>query len=172
MLLSGGLDKAARTDRGCDRAMRFAVAHVINSPAGAVKTARLVINDVPEKTTVAEVLAELVSAGKDAEFAEGGVPFGNHEVISDHARGRSGWPKGLQGVDSAPTLAWSRLTTPPQRNDGRRVTLRLLPAEHAALTLAAQRSGASLQEWCMRELIAAAAREGAQLAAAPAGGAS
>jgi len=147
--------------------MRYVVAHVISSPAGAVKTARLVISDVPDKTGRADVIGALEAAGLAAgRFAEGGVPLGNHEVLHE---GRNGWPKGVAGVDAAELVTWSRLTTPPQRNDGKRVTLRLTPAEHAAYSLAAQREGESLQEWCVRVLSAAVASASWQAAGRPPG---
>lgn len=69
--------------------MRYVVAHVINSPAGAVRTARLVISDVPDKTPVTDVMQALTDAGRAGEFSEAGVPFGNHEIKIE---GRRGWP--------------------------------------------------------------------------------
>jgi hypothetical protein len=139
--------------------MRYVVAHVINSPAGAVRTARLVIDGVPDKTPRAAVLEALTGAGKGAEFSEGGVPFGNHDVL---AEGRQGWPKGLAGIDAAKVTTWERLTLPPPRSDVQRIVLRTLPAEYAAIKLAAEREGASLQGWCLGALLAAAAGDGAR----------
>lgn len=143
--------------------MRYLIAHVISSPAGAVKTARLIVSDVPDKTPRAEVIEALGAAGYGAKFAEGGVPFGNHDVI---AEGRAGWPKGVASIEAAEQLAWSRLITPPRRNEGKRVTLRLTDAEHGTFALAAQRAGVSLQEWCVRVLLAAA-DQAAPVPAAP-----
>ena len=126
--------------------MRYAVIRTIHSPtAGDVRTARLVLADVPDKTSVADVAQALTEAGRSAEFSEGGVPFGNHEI---KAEGRGGWPKGIAGLEDAPAVTWARLVTPPLASEGRRVTLRLSPAKHAAYTLAAERQGVSLQQWC------------------------
>ena len=151
--------------------MRYVVARVITSPAGAVKTARLLITDVPSGTQLADVLGALEAAGKSAEFSEAGVPFGNHEIKADVR----GWPFGIHAIDEAPSVTWAKLITPPTRGEGRRVTLRLTDAEHAAYTLAAQRAGQSLQEWMVAaadaatrqaESVADQARRGARKAAA------
>jgi hypothetical protein len=138
--------------------MRYVVARVITSPAGAVKTARLLITDVPSGTQLGDVLAALEAAGKSADFSEAGVPFGNHEIKAD----TRGWPWGIHAIDEAPRVTWEKLTTPPSRGEGRRVTLRLTDAEHARYTLAAQRAGQSLQEWMV------AAAEAAEVAPASA----
>jgi hypothetical protein len=132
--------------------MRYVVARVITSPAGAVKTARLLVTDVPAGTQLGDVLAALEAAGKSAEFSEAGVPFGNHEIKAD----TRGWPWGIHDIDEAPKVTWEKLTTPPSRGEGRRVTLRLTDAEHATYTLAAQRAGQSLQEWMVAAANAAA----------------
>jgi hypothetical protein len=148
--------------------MRYAVVRVISSPtAGDVRTARLVVSDVPDKTTVAQVAQALADAGREGEFSEGGVPFGNHELV---AEGRSGWRKGLAGIADAEAAAipWARLVTPPTRNDGRRITLRPTPAEHSRYSLAAQRAGVSLQQWCIDALEAAAATAAVPAEPAPA----
>lgn len=134
--------------------MRYVIARAIHSPtAGDIRTARLVLADVPDKTAVADVAQALEAAGRSADFSEGGVPFGNHEI---KAEGRAGWPKGIAGIGGAPVITWAKLTTPPTPNEGRRITLRLAPAEHARYSLAAQRAGASLQQWCMDALEARA----------------
>lgn len=134
--------------------MRYAVVRTIHSPtAGDVRSARLVLADVPDKTSVAAVAEALTQAGRAGEFSEGGVPFGNHEI---RAEGRAGWPKGIAGIDQAPSVTWARLVQPPTPAEGRRITLRLTPAEHDRFTLAAQRAGVSLQTWCMDALAAAA----------------
>lgn len=131
--------------------MRYCVARVITSPAGSVKTARLMITDVPDKTTIQQVLDALTAAGKAAEFSEAGVPFGNHEIKPDHR----GWPFGISGIDEATSITWVNLTKTPTRGEGRRATLRFTDAEFAAVSLAAQRSGKSLQGWALEVMIAA-----------------
>ena len=161
--------------------MRYVVARVITSPAGAVRTARLLVTEVPERTSPEAVLAALEAAGLAAEFSEAGVPFGNHEIKAD---GRRGWPYGISGVheaEAAPwpgppanrpepaAITWADLTRERGRNEGRRVTLRLTDAEHARFTLAAQRAGVSLQEWFMAAADAQARAEGARSGAAAAG---
>lgn len=153
--------------------MRYVVAHVINSPAGGVRTARLVISDVPDRTTVDEVMRALEAAGltspsaarrndprtrrrepwREGGFSEAGVPFGNHEI---KAEGRRGWPAGIAGIDAAPVVAWSRLTAERVQSEGRRITLRLEPAEYDRVALAATRAGESIQAWAMRALMIAA----------------
>jgi hypothetical protein len=143
--------------------MRYVVARVITSPVGAVRTARLLITDVPDKTTVQQVLDALTSAGKAAEFSEAGVPFGNHEIKPDHR----GWPFGISGIDEATSITWERLTKVPTRNDGRRATLRFTEAEFATVSLAAQRAGKSLQQWALDAMLAAAEGQGAEAAPAP-----
>jgi hypothetical protein len=134
--------------------MRYMVAHVINSPAGAVRSARLIIDDVPDKTTRGDVLDALTAHGDAARFSEAGVPFGNHEVI---AEGRKGWAPGLAGIGEAPRMTWEQLTIAAPRNDVRRLTVRLSPAQYATIQLAAQRdAGGNLQQWSERVLTAAA----------------
>jgi hypothetical protein len=132
---------------------RYVVAHVISSPAGAVKTARLVVEDVPQHTTKVEVIEALTAHGEAARFSEGGVPFGNHEVV---AEGRAGWPKGLAGIDAAKVTTWETLTLPPAPQDQKRVTIRLSPAGGAAVALAARQADVSLQKWAERALLTAA----------------
>jgi hypothetical protein len=140
--------------------MRYLVAHVINSPAGAVRTARLVIDDVPDKTSRADVIEALTAHGDAARFSEAGIPFGNHDVL---AEGRAGWPKGVAGIGEAEHTTWERLTVAAPRNEGRRLTVRLTNAEYAAITLAAQReAGGNLQKWCEHVLLTAASPEGGQ----------
>ena len=151
--------------------MRYVVARVITSPAGAVRTARLLVTEVPERTSPEAVLAALEAAGLAGEFSEAGVPFGNHEIKAD---GRRGWPYGISGVheaEAAPwpgppanrpepaAITWADLTRERTRREGRRVTLRLTDAEHARYSLAAQRAGVSLQEWFMRAAAHHAERE-------------
>jgi hypothetical protein len=136
--------------------LRYVVARVIHSPAGAVRKARLVVADVPDKITIENVLEALTAAGKAAEFNEDGVPFGNHEIKRD---GQRGWPYGISGIDEAPSITWERLTRKPSRkaeDGGKRITLRLDPAEFAAITLAAKHAGVSLQAWALDALLAAA----------------
>ena len=137
--------------------MRYVITRTIHSPtAGDVRTARLVLADVPDKTSVAAVAEALTQAGRSGEFSEGGVPFGNHEI---RAEGRAGWPKGIAGVEQAPSVTWARLTTPPLPSEGRRITLRLLPAEYDRIALKARREGLSIQAWCLAELLEAAAAD-------------
>lgn len=138
--------------------MRYVVARVIHSPAGAVRRARLVIEDVPDKITIEQALEALTAAGKAADFSEDGVPFGNHEVKRDGVRG---WPFGISGIDEAPAMTWEALTRPPTRGEGRRVTLRLADPEYSAIALAARRAGVSLQTWAVDALLAAAADDSA-----------
>lgn len=136
--------------------MRYVVARVIHSPAGAVRKARLVIEDVPDKITSEQALEALTAAGKAVEFSEDGVPFGNHEIKRDGVRG---WPFGISGIDEAPSVTWERLTRTPTRAEGRRVTLRLTDPEYAAVALAAKREGISIQAWAMLALLTAAGAE-------------
>jgi hypothetical protein len=155
--------------KGSDH-MRYVVARVITSPAGAVKTARLLVTDVPSGTQLGDVLAALEAAGLGGEFSEAGVPFGNHEVKPDSR----GWPWGIHAIDEAAavkwtswhdrrpepgSVTWEMLTRTRGRNEGRRVTLRLTDAEHATYSLAAQRAGQSLQEWMVAAADAAAVAE-------------
>ena len=161
--------------------MRYVVARVVVSPTGHQRTARLLVSDVPERTSPEAVLEALTAAGLAGEFSEAGVPFGNHEVKAD---GRRGWPYGISGVhdaEAAPwagppakrpepaAITWADLTRERTRGEGRRVTLRLTDAEHARFTLAAQRAGVSLQEWFMAAADAQARAEGARSGAAAAG---
>ena len=131
--------------------MRYAVLHTIHTPAGAHRTARLVIEEVPERTPLTVVLEALTNAGKAGEFSEGGVPFGNHEVRHE---GKAGWPKGAEGIDDAPRITWAELTNPASI-PGRRITLRLSPSQYDRIALAARRSGVSLQAWCVDALLKA-----------------
>jgi hypothetical protein len=141
--------------------MRYLLAHVISSPGGAVRTARLIIDDVPDKTTKADVIEALTNHGDAATYSEGGIPFGNHEVLAET---RAGWAK-VAKVGDAKRTTWERLTVAAPHNDIRRLTVRLSPAEYAAIQLAAQReAGGNLQQWSAGVLMAAAIAgpEGAQ----------
>lgn len=164
--------------------MRYVVARVITSPAGAIRTARLLVTDVPERTSPEQVLAALEAAGLAGDFSEAGVPFGNHEIRAD---GHRGWPYGISGVHEAEAalwpgppvkrpepaaITWADLTRERTRGEGRRVTLRLTDAEHSRYSLAASRAGASLQEWFVRAADALAEREALARGERPAAAAS
>ena len=50
--------------------MRYVIARAIHSPtAGDIRTARLVLADVPDKTAVADVAQALEAAGRSADFS-------------------------------------------------------------------------------------------------------
>jgi hypothetical protein len=139
--------------------MRYMLAHVISSPAGAVRTAKLIIDDVPDKTTKADVIGALTAHGDAATYSEGGIPFGNHEVLAET---RAGWAK-VAGIAEARRETWADLVAEKIKNDIRRLTVRLSPADYAAIQLAAEReAGGNLQKWSERVLIAAASPEDGQ----------
>jgi hypothetical protein len=145
--------------------MRFAIVRLVRSPvAGDVRTARLVVADVPDRTTAAQLAQALTDAGRAGELSEGGIPFGNHEIITE---GRAGWRKGVAGLADAPSVTWAMLTTPPVRSEGPRMTLRLTAAEHARFTMAAERVGDSLQSWAVAALVTAASEADAVAEARP-----
>jgi hypothetical protein len=131
--------------------VRFVVIHAVKVGQRVHRQARLVVADVPEKTDVGSVMTTLETAGKATEFADAGIPWGNHEVKADDKL-----PKGTAGVDTAPTVGWEQLTAPPPP---RRITLRLEPTLYDQVHQAARRADQSIQVWCVDALTTASTKE-------------
>lgn len=128
--------------------MQYVVLHTVRVGAKTIRNARLVVTDVPEKTSAAAVMNVLEEAGKAVDFADGGVTWGNHEVKSDKSL-----PADTAGVDDAPRVSWVKLQ---DSREIKRITLRLPSQDYARIRQAAQRSGKSIQKWCEHTLAAAA----------------
>lgn len=130
--------------------MRYVVVHTVRVGQKTVRTPKLVVTDVPEKTSSNAVAAALEQAGKAVEFSDAGIPWGNHEIKSDKAL------KDVEGIDDAPTLSWVKLQ---ETREVRRITLRLPAQDYARILQAAKRSNLSIQKWCEAALAASAERE-------------
>jgi hypothetical protein len=129
--------------------VRYVVIRTVKAGQRVHRQARLVVADVPEKTDASAVMAALEVAGRATDFADAGIPWGNHEVKVDKQLA-----KGTAGVDEAPVVTWTELTSKPA--DLRRITLRLEPADYDLVHQAARRTNTSIQAWCVTTLRAAA----------------
>jgi len=132
--------------------MRYIIFHSIRAGQKTHRTAKLVVTDVPEKTSASAVQSVLEQAGKAPEFSEAGVPWGNHEIKSATSA-----PKDATGIDEAPTVTWESLQS---TREVRRVTLRLAPQDYGHIAQAAARASQSMQTWCVNTLLNAAKQEG------------
>ncbi len=128
---------------------------------------RLVVEDVPAGTKGADVLAALEAFGDSARYSEGGIAWGNHQLLP-----AARWPE-LLSAGPAPALdegatrgqgarperrKWAAMTDADKAPD-RRVTLALPAPVWARLTLAASAAGLPLQTWARQALEAAAAHQ-------------
>lgn len=128
--------------------MQYIVFHAIRAGQKVHRTAKLIVTDVPEKTSANAVMAVLEQAGKSSEFSEAGVAWGNHELKTDKSI-----PSGAIGVEEAPQVSYEDLQS---TREVRRITLRLQPQDYAHILHAAKRSGLSIQKWCEQQLVNAA----------------
>lgn len=124
---------------------------VIRAGQTVHRTARLVVDGIPEKTSMASVQETLEVAGKAVNFTEGGVPWGNHEIQTEKKL-----PAGVEGIEAAEAVAWESLK---ESKEFRRITLRMPPQDYGRITQAAARSGKSVNAWCIETLTNAADRE-------------
>jgi hypothetical protein len=94
--------------------MRFAVLHKLSAPGAATRyLGRLVVEDVPDHTTRRQVL-DLLSRAYDpvtktsraAAFTQAGIPFANHDVRAETARG---WPRNTELAPDTPAVTWTEL---------------------------------------------------------------
>lgn len=131
--------------------MEYIVFHTIRAGTKTVRTAKFVVTDVPDKTSATAVMNLLETAGKAVDFAEAGVPWGNHEVKSSKQL-----PTDATGVDEAPRASWDALQ---DTRDVKRVTLRFAPQDYAKFVQSAKRASLSLQKWCESRLLTAAKAE-------------
>lgn len=131
--------------------MKFFVLHSIRAAGRTVRTPRLAVLDVPDKTKTDAVIEALDTAGRGVEFSDGGVPWGNHEVKSETQTLKEATVPG-----DLPSVNWKELT---ETKTVRRVTLRLDPADYAACVQAARKANKSIQVWCVDTLTAAAQKE-------------
>jgi len=106
---------------------------------------RLILEDVPERTTRGEVLEALETAGLAAVYAEGGVPWANHQLLPERR-----WPDVWDAGPPPAEWTWEALTGP---HKGKKLGLRLAPDEWADVTTAARMSGLSVQAWANRVLV-------------------
>lgn len=128
--------------------MKYAVLHCIRAGQRVHRTARLIVDGAPEKTTASAVMTALEQAGKAVDFAEAGVPWGNHEI-----KNAKSLPAGTVGADDAPVITWDELN---ETRTVRRITLRLDPQDYARIHQAARRGDVSIQQWCVSALHKAA----------------
>lgn len=129
--------------------MQYVVFHSIRAAGKHINTAKLIVANVPEKTSAQAVMDALDTAGKSGPFSDAGIPWGNHELKSDKKL-----PTGAVGVETAPVITWDELQN---TREIRRITLRLQPADYTTIARAAQLDSLSIQKWCEQTLTAAAA---------------
>lgn len=132
--------------------MRFVIVRTVKAGTTLHCQARLVVSEVPEGTEYGVVMAALEAAGKATEFADAGIPWGNHEVRADGSL-----PPGTVGVADAPTVRWPELVS--EKISPRRITLRLRPTDYDLVHRAALRTNTSIQHWCVDTLRQAAIRD-------------
>lgn len=130
--------------------MRYIVVHTIRAGQKTIRTPKLAVTGVPEKTSGTAVAAVLEQAGKAVEFSDAGIPWGNHEVKTDKSL------KDVEGIDDAPAVSWEQLQS---TREVRRVTLRLPAQDYSRILQAAKRSNMSIQKWCEAALTAAADKQ-------------
>lgn len=130
----------------------WGVFHQLHVPGrrGAVRRLRLVLEGVPVDVKKPAVLAALEAAGCAAAFSDAGVAWANHVVLSE-AR----WPAELDTAPDVQRWTWEALNGAQK---ARTVTLRLEPADYAAIALAAASAGEDLYPWCRAQLLEAAGR--------------
>lgn len=114
---------------------------------GRERRLRLVITDVPSISR-REVLAALEGAGYSAVFAEGGIPWLNHQVVPE-----ASWPSMVSTDTATGRVTWEQLEG---RQKSRKLSIDLEPGDYAKLVLAAQAAGEQLYPWCRRRLVEAA----------------
>jgi hypothetical protein len=131
--------------------VRFVVIRTVKVGQRVHRQARLVVSDVPEKTDASAVMTALETAGKATDFADAGIPWGNHEVKAEKSL-----PKGTVDVDDAPVIRWEELTS--SKATLRRITLRLEPVDYDRVHQAARRTNTSIQTWCVHALVQAATK--------------
>lgn len=131
--------------------MEYVVCHLVRAGGKTLRAAKLVVTEVPDKTTATAVMDALEQAGKATDFAEAGIAWGNHEVTK---AGKT--TAEAHGLDQAPRVTWAELQ---DTREIRRVTLRLLGQDYATISRAAKRSGTSIQKWCENVLVTAATKE-------------
>lgn len=123
--------------------VRMAVAHTLRTFEGTTNRVKLIIDNVPEKTTHGEIAKILTEKGKASEFTEAGVPWANHSFKKESPK--TGWGKGVTGAEEAPVIDWEALTT--AKVEIKRITLRFeMPLYNSAVDAAA-REGLSIQKW-------------------------
>lgn len=132
--------------------MRFVIVRTVKAGTRVHCHARLVVSEVPQGIEYGAVMVALEAAGKATEFADAGIPWGNHEVRADGSL-----PPGTVGVDDAPTIRWAELTN--DKISPRRITLRLRPVDYDLVHRAARRTNTSIQHWCVDTLRQAAIRD-------------
>lgn len=129
---------------------RWAVVHKLRSGRQSRSIPRLLLEGVPVGVKRGEVLERLEAAGASSKFSDGGVAWANHALIPE-AR----WPERFDaGGGRVEVWSWEQLEAAQK---GRRITLQdVEPADYARITLAARLEGLSLNQWCIRQLVAAA----------------
>ncbi len=135
--------------------MDYAVLHRISVPgAGARLEARLIITGVPDGTSPAGVRAALDDAGLSADWSDGGIPWGNHDIKTTTRSGA--WPRGTEISPDTPRATWDQIQA--QAATGiKRITLRVPLSLYGELANSAARirvpgqvkPGQAIQGWCL-----------------------
>lgn len=119
--------------------MQYVVVHTVRVGQQTIRTPKLVVTDVPEKTSAQAIAGVLEAAGKAVAFSDAGIPWGNHEIKSSKDKAVADLT-----LDEVETASWEALQS---TREIRRVTLRLPAQTYAAVLQAAQRAGMSIQAW-------------------------
>jgi len=130
--------------------VRYAVLHKITALGQRAQlTARLVITGVPDGTRRTDVTAALEEAGLAHQYADGGVPWGNHDIRPD---GRDGsWPRGTLVPGDAEHVTWDQLQS-QAAGAVKRITLRVPLTLYSAVNTGAAAAGESIHAWCLAAL--------------------
>lgn len=127
---------------------RTSVAWGVVWKLGRERRLRLIVTEVPGDVARRLVLEALEAAGYRAVFAEGGVPWVNHQLLAE-AR----WPAGATTTADTGRMTWEQLSG---RQEARTLSIRVTPQEYSSLVLASRAAGEQLYPWCRRQLVEAA----------------
>jgi hypothetical protein len=126
----------------------YAVLHKITVPgAGTRLEARLIVTGAPDGTTTGELRGTLDDAGRSADWNDGGIPWGNHDIR--HPNPRTGaWPRGTLIPPDTPRVTWDQLQA-DSATAIKRLGLRVPLSLYAAIVASATREHRPIQGWSL-----------------------
>src|SRR5262249_7231212 len=132
---------------GKEPAVDYAVLHKITVPGtGTRLEARLLLTGVPDGTPIADIRNALDDAGASADWNDGGIPWGNHDIR--HPTRAGNWPRGTQITPEVPRTTWDALQA-QGATAIKRIMTRVPLSLYAQLTASAAREHQAIQGWCL-----------------------